>query len=333
MFGVNIRITAGWQLPHDLGGDRVTTIEAKPKPNLYVRGLRSETALFKWTWVKTQKLCKPEREDYSDRRGASKGYKLLSKSYVVRSGVGYLIWVGLNVLGYLAPGQKNTTLGQTLYVLAPYWMILPCIMAVSLALYVITKPTKKRITRLSLTVPITRVLILAPSAGIWIFAIWLSSSPGANTIWGLDNWAPHPSPLINFLGWLSSIVGLVILPLWLPLCIWLAFVPMNFTVQLFRYNFRAIDGHPYLWPITVITSVWATVVFDAVVSGPSRAFSPNAHFWLRLITSWGGPVILSAIAVAEMSWLWHYRIRPRDGSVGPPAKGPTPIELARLTGV
>lgn len=89
-------------------------------------------------------------------------------------------------------------------------------------------------------------------------------------------------------------------------------------MQLFWYNFRAIDGHPYLWPITVITSVWATVVFDAVVSGPGRTFGPDAHLWLRLITSWGGPVILSAIAVAEMIWLWHYRIRPRDGSVGPP---------------
>jgi hypothetical protein len=92
------------------------------------------------------------------------------------------------------------------------------------------------------------------------------------------------------------------------------------TVQLFWYNFRAIDGHPYLWPITVITSVWATVVFDAVVSGPGRTFSPDTHLWLRLITNWGGPVILSAITVTELIWLWHHDIRPRDGSVGPPAK-------------
>ena len=65
-------------------------------------------------------------------------------------------------------------------------------------------------------------------------------------------------------------------------------------------------------------SVWATVVFNAVVSGPGRTFRPDAHLWLRLITNWGGPVLLSAIAVAEMIWLWHYGIRPRDGSVGPP---------------
>lgn len=77
------------------------------------------------------------------------------------------------------------------------------------------------------------------------------------------------------------------LPLWLPFFIWLAFVPINFTIQLFSYNFRAIDGHPYLWPIAAITSVWATVVFYAVVSGPGRTFRPNAHLWLRLITTWG----------------------------------------------
>lgn len=182
----------------------MTTTEAELKPNLYVRAWRREKALFKWTWVKTQRLCKPEREDYSDRPAAPKGYKLLSKTYFIRSGVGYLIWVGLNVLGYLAPGQKTTTLGQTLYTLASYWMTLPCIMAVSMALYIITKSAAKRITLRSLTVPITRVLILVPSASIWIFVIWLSSSPGANTVWGLDNWAPHPSPLIDFIGRLSS---------------------------------------------------------------------------------------------------------------------------------
>jgi hypothetical protein len=299
----------------------VTTTEAEPKHNLYVRAWRREKALFKWTWVKTQRLCKPEREDYSDRPSAPKGYEVFSKAYFIRSGVGYLIWVGLNVLGYLAPGQKITTLGQILYILASYWMILPCIMAVSVALYVIAKPTAKRITLRGLTVPIARVLILVPPAGIWVFVIWLSCRPGASTVWGLDNWAPHPSPLINFVGWLSSIVGLVILPLLLAFCIWLAFVPINLTVQLFWYNFRAIDGHPYLWPITVITSVWATVVFDAVVSGPGRTFSPDTHLWLRLITNWGGPVILSAIAVTELVWLWHHDIRPRDGSVGPPDRG------------
>ena len=88
----------------------------------------------------------------------------------------------------------------------------------------------------------------------------------------------------------------MILPLWLTFCVWLAFVPINFTIQLFWNNFRAIDGHPYLWPITVITSVWATVVSGAAVSGQGRTFGPDAHLWLRLIINWGGPVILSAIA-------------------------------------
>src|SRR6266576_3481927 len=164
-----------------------TEVKPKPKHNLYVRALLGEMALFKWIWVKTQKLCKPERENYSDRPGASEGYELLPKTYLIRSGVGYLICIALNVLGYLAPAQKITTLGQNLYVLASYWMIVLCIVAVSVALFIITKPAAKRITLRSLTVPITRVLILVPTAGIWMFIIWLSSRRGANTVWGLDN--------------------------------------------------------------------------------------------------------------------------------------------------
>ena len=140
---------------------------------------------FKWTWVKTQKVAKPERKDYSDRGLAFKGYMLLSKTYRIRGGLGYLIWIGLNVLGYLAPNQKITTPGQILYVFASYWMILPCIIAVSVALYVIIRPTAKRITLRSLAIPITRVLILVPSASIWLFIIWLSTRPEANTLWGL----------------------------------------------------------------------------------------------------------------------------------------------------
>lgn len=54
--------------------------EHKPKHNLYVRALLGEMALFKWTWVKTQKLCKPEREDYRDRPGAPEDYKAVAES-------------------------------------------------------------------------------------------------------------------------------------------------------------------------------------------------------------------------------------------------------------
>jgi hypothetical protein len=295
----------------------VTATEAKP--NLYVRVWRWEKALYKWSGVKTRKLCKPEREDYKDKLGASKGYKLLSRTYYLRSGLGYLIWVFLSVRGYLASGQEITTLGQNLYVLASYWMILPCIVAVSVVLFVITKPSEKGMTLRRLAVPITRVLILMPFAGIWMSAIWLASSPNGNTVWGLENVTYHTNLLIDLLSRVVAIVFLIAFPLFLVFIIWLPFVTINLTCQFFYYNFRAIDGHPYLWPITAITSAWATVVFDAVVSGPSR-YGPNAHLFLQLITSWGGPVILSAIAVTEMFWLWHYKIRPRDGSLPPPTQ-------------
>lgn len=298
----------------------MTTTRQKSEGNLYVRTWHKEKELYKWTWDKTKELCKPEREDYGETPKAPKHYKVISRAYTVRGGAGYLVWVALSILGYVGPGSKITTWGQTFYVAAPYWMPVPCLIAVSAVLYATTKPTAKRATLRSLSIPMSRVLLLIPSVGILMVILWLSSQPGANTIWGLDNWAPHPSLLINLLGGLSTIIAIVILPLWLAICVWVPFAPTSVALRLYWNNFRAIDGHPYLGPLTAITSVWATVIYQATVTGPGRSFRADAHLWLRLTTSWGGPVILSAIALIEIIWLWQYVGHLNEGSIPPPVK-------------
>ncbi len=279
-----------------------------------------EKKLYKWTWIKTIDLCKSERDDYRDLLGAPKGYKPISNAYIVRAGTGYLIWVVLRLLGYLIPGTDITTFGQYFYIFAPLWMTTLSIIAVSAGLYAITREDGKRFTLSRLTIPATRALMLVPPTAVIIIISWLASSPGANSVWGLESWSPHPGPLTDALGQLSSIVGVVILPLWLVICIWLPFVTFNLVAQLYWYNFRAIDGHPYLGSMSAITSVWAVVIYDAVVSGPTKTFRPDTHLWLQLAANWGGPVILSAIAVTEIIWLWHHVSRPDEGSIGPPIK-------------
>lgn len=280
-----------------------------------------EKRLYKWTWVKTKSLCKPEREDYSDLPSAPKGYKPISNSYMVRAGAGYLIWVVLRLLGYLIPGPDIITFGQSFYISAPLWMTSLSIIAVSAGLYAITDEGAKSFTLSRLTIPAMRALILVPPTAVIILITWLASSPGANSVWGLENWSPRPGPLTDALGQLSSIVGIVILPLWLVICLWPLFATFNLVAQLYWCNFRTIDGHPYLGSISTITSVWAVVAYDAVVNGPTKTFRPDTQLWLQLAANWGGPVILSAIAVTEITWLWHHaRRRPSEGSIPPPIK-------------
>jgi hypothetical protein len=277
------------------------------------------TKLYQWTWVATNKLCRADRADYSDQQGHPRGYISLARTYTIRMWAGYLIWVGLRLLGYLIPGPDITTLGQLFYIFAPFWMTPLAIVAVSAGLYAITVKETKRFTLSRLGIPVAQALLLVPPAAVFTIMVWLASRPGAGSLWGLETWAPPSGPLTDALGDLGSIAAVAVLPLWLAVCLWIPFATVNLLTRLYWNNFRAIDGHPYLGALSVLVSTWAVVVYDAVVSGPARTLRPDTQLWLQLAVNWGGPVLLTAIAVTEIIWLRRHVGGPGEGSIEPPA--------------
>jgi len=283
---------------------------------------RKEKLLYVWSWRTAQAIFRPTRADYRDRLGGSgKGYSLISNAYIMRGAVGYLIWAVLRLLGLLAPGSNQESLNSLIYVAAPFWMVALMTIIVSAVLYMIANHASKRRTARSLWMPVSRALLFLVLIAVYIAVMLLGSSSSSS---GTSSVSYTYGPVGNVLAWMLTVISIFLLPLLIVASFWLAFTFVNLSIQCYFYNFRSIDGHPYLGPFATVGSVWAVVIYDALFSGPSLSVRHDEKLWLRLSTNWGGPVILTVLAAIEIVWIWRNVSGPEEGSIalpGGPALG------------
>ena len=284
---------------------------------VYGRQWEQEKRLWAWTWRKSGEISKPSRTDYRDIIGhEGHEYALISNSYLVRGVAGYFIWAVLRALGLLVTnGTKGTEpWGFYAYLAEPFWMQAVMMIIISAALYALTLGQYKRRTALCLRIPVSRAFIFLTiiAASLFLYAFYEQPHhfnfdvPSNGLVFGLiDN--------------LSRLVVLYFFVLIVTTAFWPVPALTIFLGRLYFNNFRAIDGHPYLGPLTAIASVWATVIYDFILPGPTLKVRADAQFWLQLATQWGGPIILTAIAAIEIIWVRRHVTRLRDGSVRPPS--------------